>query len=99
MAAISQRHAGCFLPLEGQGWRTRNTAAQKMSADHQSNSNEDEFLLDALKDKSAILCEYWKFGKSKGPPDRKQLKHETAESRSADKDFSLFPKGQELVIG
>ena len=43
-----------------------------------SKSNEDEFLLDALKDNSAILCEYRKFGKSKGPTAKKQLKHEIA---------------------
>ena len=41
---------------------------------------EDEFLLDALKDNSTILCEYRKFGKSKGPAAKKQLKQETAES-------------------
>ena len=46
----------------------------------QSKSNEDEFLLDALKDNTTILCEYRKFGKSKGPAAKKQLKHETAES-------------------
>ena len=45
----------------------------------QSRSNEDEFLLDALKDNSASLCEYKKFGKSKGPAAKKQLKQETAE--------------------
>ena len=39
-------------------------------------SNEDEFLLDALKDNSAILCEYKKFGKSKGTSAKK---YETAE--------------------
>ena len=46
----------------------------------QSRSSEDEFLLDALKDNSAILCEYRKFGKSKGPAAKKQLQQETAES-------------------
>ena len=45
-----------------------------------SKFNEDEFLLDALKDYSAIPCECRKFGKSKGPAAKKQLKHETAES-------------------
>ena len=43
-------------------------------------SNEDEFLLDALNDNSATLCKYRKFGKSKGPAAKKQLKQETAES-------------------
>ena len=46
----------------------------------QSRSNEDEFLLDALKDNSLILCEYRKFGKPKRPAAKKQLKQETAES-------------------
>ena len=46
----------------------------------QSKSNEDEFLLDALKDNSSNFCEYRKFGKSKGPAAKKQLKQETAES-------------------
>ena len=46
----------------------------------QSKSNEDEFLLDALKDNSSIFCEYRKFGKSKGPAAKKQLKQEIAES-------------------
>ena len=36
----------------------------------QSKSNEDKFLLEGLKDNSAILCEYRKFGKSKGPTAR-----------------------------
>ena len=45
-----------------------------------SRSSEDEFLLDALKDNSTILCEYRKFGKSKGPAAKKQLKQETAEN-------------------
>ena len=33
----------------------------------QSKSNEDEFLFDALKDNSAIFCEYRKFGSQKDP--------------------------------
>ena len=45
----------------------------------QSTSNEDEFLLDTLKYNSAILCEYRKLGKSKGPAAKNQLKYEIAE--------------------
>ena len=60
-----------------------------------SKSNVDEFLLDALKDNSAILCEYRKFGKSKGPAAKKQLKQEIAESLYDSVDgygLQSFPK-------
>ena len=55
----------------------------------QSKSNEDEFLLVALKDNSAFICEYRKFGKSKGPS-AKKLKHETAKSlKDSDDGYGL----------
>ena len=63
----------------------------------QSRSSEDEFLLDSLKDNSAIFTNTESFvGKSKGPSAKKQLKHGTAESLYDSVDgygLQSFPHG------
>ena len=64
--------------LQLRKWVTIIRINRKSAVVAQSKSNEDEFLFDALKDNSAILCEYRKFEKSKGSKAKKQLKQETA---------------------